>query len=83
MGLVVGVISMSVPLYISEISPINLRGSLGAANQFAVTIGILASYVVGILAEEHQATSITCQYDVDDGINISLTNLSLSVHVHS
>ena len=29
-------------------------GALGAVNQFAVTIGILTSYVVGILVESNQ-----------------------------
>jgi len=65
-GLMVGIISMSVPLYIGEVAPTHLRGSLGAANQFALTIGILVSYVVGILAEEHQVTLITCLPDAND-----------------
>lgn len=37
-----------VPMYISEISPLNLRGGLGTVNQLAVTIGLLLSQVLGI-----------------------------------
>jgi hypothetical protein len=35
-------------MYISEISPLNLRGGLGTVNQLAVTIGLLISQVLGI-----------------------------------
>ncbi|CAH1954470.1 unnamed protein product [Acanthoscelides obtectus] len=35
-------------MYISEISPLNLRGGLGTVNQLAVTIGLLLSQVLGI-----------------------------------
>ena len=34
-------------VYIAEISTASLRGTLGSANQLAVTIGILLSYTVG------------------------------------
>ena len=37
-----------VPMYISEIAPLNLRGGLGTVNQLGVTIGILFSQVLGI-----------------------------------
>lgn len=37
-----------VPMYISEISPLNLRGGLGTVNQLAVTVGLLLSQVLGI-----------------------------------
>lgn len=37
-----------VPMYISEISPLNLRGGLGTVNQLAVTIGLLISQILGI-----------------------------------
>ncbi|CAG0913380.1 unnamed protein product [Notodromas monacha] len=36
------------PMYISEISPLNLRGGLGVVNQLAVTIGLLLSQILGI-----------------------------------
>lgn len=46
-GFGVGVISFTVPIYIAEISPKNLRGLLGTVNQFSVTIGILVAYLLG------------------------------------
>lgn len=46
LGIAIGVASYAVPLYISEISPDNIRGALVSLNQLAITIGILASYFV-------------------------------------
>ncbi|CAL9044194.1 unnamed protein product [Musa banksii] len=44
-GFGVGVISYTVPVYIAEISPQNLRGALGS---LSVTIGILLAYLLGM-----------------------------------
>ena len=35
-------------MYISEISPLTLRGGLGTVNQLAVTVGLLLSQILGI-----------------------------------
>ncbi|MDB4581613.1 sugar porter family MFS transporter [Draconibacterium sp.] len=43
-GIGVGVASMLSPLYISEVSPANVRGRMVALYQFAITIGILVAY---------------------------------------
>ncbi|MFH1791443.1 MAG: sugar porter family MFS transporter [Candidatus Omnitrophota bacterium] len=45
-GIAIGVASFTVPLYISEISPAKMRGALVSLNQLAITIGIVASYVI-------------------------------------
>lgn len=45
-GLAIGVASYVAPLYISEISPANARGSLVSLNQFMITIGIVVSYLM-------------------------------------
>ena len=45
-GVGIGVASYLGPLYISEISPAALRGSLVAFNQLLLTLGILVSYFV-------------------------------------
>ncbi|XP_013785493.2 glucose transporter type 1-like [Limulus polyphemus] len=37
-----------VPMYLSEISPVALRGGLGTVNQLAVTVGLLLSQVFGV-----------------------------------
>lgn len=47
-GFGVGVISYTVPVYIAEISPQNMRGGLGSVNQLSVTLGILLAYVLGL-----------------------------------
>ncbi|KQK04651.1 sugar transporter ERD6-like 4 [Brachypodium distachyon] len=47
-GFGVGVISYTVPVYIAEIAPQNMRGALGAVNQLSVTIGILLAYTLGM-----------------------------------
>ncbi|XP_073008062.1 sugar transporter ERD6-like 6 [Typha latifolia] len=47
-GFGVGVISYTVPVYIAEISPQNMRGALGSVNQLSVTIGILLAYTLGM-----------------------------------
>ena len=45
-GLAIGIASFSVPLYIAEISPDNIRGALVSLNQLAITVGILLSYFI-------------------------------------
>ncbi|KAK3231627.1 hypothetical protein Dsin_003508 [Dipteronia sinensis] len=47
-GFGVGIISYTVPVYIAEIAPQNLRGALGSVNQLSVTIGIMLAYLLGL-----------------------------------
>lgn len=47
-GLAIGVASAITPVYISEIAPPDIRGSLVTFFQLAVTIGILVAYLVGL-----------------------------------
>ncbi|WJX95398.1 hypothetical protein P8452_76723 [Trifolium repens] len=49
-GFGVGIISYVVPVYIAEIAPENMRGSLGSVNQLSVTIGIMLAYLLGLFA---------------------------------
>lgn len=44
-GIAVGATSVVVPMYISEISSAQRRGTLVSLNQFAITIGILLAYI--------------------------------------
>lgn len=44
-GIAIGVASFTAPLYISEVSPANVRGKLVSLNQLMITIGIVASYL--------------------------------------
>lgn len=50
-GFGVGIISYTVPVYIAEIAPQNLRGALGSVNQLSVTIGIMLAYLLGLFVE--------------------------------
>lgn len=43
-----GLYTILVPMYISEIAPLNLRGGLGTVNQLALTIGFLLSQILGL-----------------------------------
>ena len=44
LGIAIGTASFSVPLYIAEISPVKVRGTLVSLFQLMITIGILVSY---------------------------------------
>uniref|UniRef100_A0A0N5AYB7 MFS domain-containing protein n=1 Tax=Syphacia muris TaxID=451379 RepID=A0A0N5AYB7_9BILA len=47
-GLNAGLSSALVPMYLTELSPINLRGTIGSFNQLTVTIAILFSQFIGL-----------------------------------
>ncbi|XP_048578283.1 solute carrier family 2, facilitated glucose transporter member 3 isoform X2 [Nematostella vectensis] len=47
-GINAGLNTAVVPIYLSEISPIQLRGSLGTLNQFGICFGILLGYIFGL-----------------------------------
>ncbi|XP_021600270.1 sugar transporter ERD6-like 6 isoform X2 [Manihot esculenta] len=50
-GFGVGIISYTVPIYIAEIAPQNLRGALGSVNQLSVTVGIMLAYLLGLFVQ--------------------------------
>lgn len=43
-GLAIGQLSMVVPLYLSELAPPNLRGSLVSLQQLSITLGIMVAF---------------------------------------
>ncbi|CAL8113551.1 unnamed protein product [Orchesella dallaii] len=47
-GVHCGLSTILVPMYVSEIAPLNLRGALGTVNQLAVTIGLCVSQILGV-----------------------------------
>lgn len=47
-GLCCGLNTALVPMYLSEIAPMTLRGALGTVSQLAVTVGLLLAQVLGL-----------------------------------
>ncbi|XP_057960868.1 sugar transporter ERD6-like 5 [Malania oleifera] len=47
LGFGVGIISYTVPVYIAEITPKNIRGRFASANQLLVCIGLSLAYFIG------------------------------------
>ncbi|HEX3753335.1 MAG TPA: sugar porter family MFS transporter [Streptosporangiaceae bacterium] len=48
MGLAIGALSVSVPIYLSEITPPATRGALSGLNQLMISTGILVAYLVDL-----------------------------------
>ena len=48
MGLAVGALSMTVPIYLSEIAPARVRGALSGLNQLMISSGILIAYLINL-----------------------------------
>ncbi len=48
MGLAVGALSVTVPIYLSEIAPARVRGGLSGLNQLMISSGILVAYLVNL-----------------------------------
>jgi len=46
-GLAIGLASVLTPVYIAEVAPAGSRGRLVSMNQLAISVGILAAYLVG------------------------------------
>lgn len=51
-GLAVGAVSVLSPMYVAEVAPPKIRGTLVTAYQLAITMGILISYVVNFALHE-------------------------------
>ena len=47
-GVTGGILTTVVPVYLAEISPVNIRGLLGALNNLTLIIGAVAGMVTGI-----------------------------------
>jgi len=56
-GLSVGLNSAIVPLFINEVSPIELNGVTGTMNQVGICMGVLTSYLLGYLVPYTTSTS--------------------------
>lgn len=57
-GLGIGIVSIVSPMYISEISPAKMRGTMVSLYQLAVTMGLLLAYLVNYLILSNSDTTI-------------------------
>lgn len=48
-GYGIGAFSYVVPVYIAEIAPVNLRGSLASLNQLMIAAGVSVVYIIGLV----------------------------------
>jgi sugar porter (SP) family MFS transporter len=55
LGLAVGAAALTVPLYLSEVAPAEVRGAITSLDQLMITIGILAAYIVNALLASAEA----------------------------
>mmetsp|Transcript_26131 Transcript_26131/g.23127 ORF Transcript_26131/g.23127 Transcript_26131/m.23127 type:complete len:126 (+) Transcript_26131:190-567(+) len=59
-GFSIGIFSVIVPIFISEISPVENKGSYGVARQIAVTFGILVASIMGTIESYHPSYIFLC-----------------------
>ncbi|KAI8289918.1 hypothetical protein K4K60_007384 [Colletotrichum sp. SAR11_57] len=76
-GLSIGQLSMVVPLYLSELAPPNLRGSLVALQQLGITVGIMIAFWLDYREEEALATLIRVRRVPSDNPRLRLELLEI------
>jgi SP family xylose:H+ symportor-like MFS transporter len=66
-GIGVGLASAVVPMYIAEIAPSNIRGTLVSCNQFAIIFGMLVTYFVNYLILGNHINDVSDPWVVSTG----------------
>lgn len=56
-GVGIGIVSIVSPIYISEVSPAKIRGTMVSLYQLAITMGLLLSYLVNFIILKNAETS--------------------------
>jgi len=49
LGIVIGILSSILPLYLNSISPLNISGKIGSMNQILTCCGVITAYLFGYL----------------------------------
>jgi SP family xylose:H+ symportor-like MFS transporter len=70
-GLGIGLASAIVPMYIAEIAPSSIRGTLVSCNQFAIIFGMLVVYFVNYLIIGNHTNPVI---DVNEATGIAVVN---------
>ena len=55
LGLAIGTAAVAAPLYIAECAPLESRGAMVSTYQLAITVGILVSYLTGVVIDDEGA----------------------------
>lgn len=63
-GIAVGAVSVTVPMYIAELAESSIRGALGTLFQLQMTLGILFSYLAGMVGDHRALSFISCALPV-------------------
>jgi SP family facilitated glucose transporter-like MFS transporter 8 len=63
-GVAIGAVSVTVPMYIAELAESSIRGALGTLFQVQMTLGILFSYLVGMVGDHRALSFIACALPV-------------------
>ncbi|XP_065651891.1 facilitated trehalose transporter Tret1-like isoform X2 [Hydra vulgaris] len=56
-GVATGLCSLTVPIYIAEVSSFQYRGRLGVVNQIGITIGIFLAFLIGSYSNPKQSAT--------------------------
>src|SRR5438094_350574 len=81
-GVAIGLSSVAAPLYIAELAPAGRRGTLVSLFQLAVTIGILASYVIDrMLAPTRAWRTICCAPQVVEAAGFGSATTALAATI--
>jgi SP family galactose:H+ symporter-like MFS transporter len=55
LGVAIGIAAVAAPLYIAECAPLESRGAMVSTYQLAITVGILVSYLTGVVIDDEAA----------------------------
>jgi len=55
LGIAIGMAAVAAPLYIAECAPLKSRGAMVSTYQLAITVGILVSYLTGVVIDDETA----------------------------
>jgi len=93
MGIGIGILSTTCPMYIAETSPAEKRGKLITFYQLMITIGIFSAYIVRIITEFFLRNDRNVQWRVILGIqvvpgflllvNIIMTIMNIYIYIYN